>query len=122
MWIAILFGPFGAICRHLFGYHFNGFKGYPFGTFLANIIGSTIYTILFGFKTFLTVENIPSSGAIWLAAIAGGFCSSFTTISSFVNDICNLCASKRYFYAFATIITAQVFTLFVLLATQNLYK
>ncbi|CAG5087299.1 Oidioi.mRNA.OKI2018_I69.PAR.g11512.t1.cds [Oikopleura dioica] len=47
IWFATLLGPFGALLRHFFGKQFNGWRGYPLGTFLANILGSIIYSILF---------------------------------------------------------------------------
>jgi fluoride ion exporter CrcB/FEX len=42
-----------------------------------------------------------------LGAVLTGFCSSLTTISSFVNDICKLPSVKRYVYVICTIVVAN---------------
>lgn len=64
------------------------------------------------------VDPLPSVGdhalaIFFISAIETGFCSSLTTISSFVNDICNLARSKRYIYALATIICAQIISIII---------
>ena len=50
VWFSALFGPVGALLRHILGLKLNGFKGFPLGTFCANVIGCLIYTILFSLK------------------------------------------------------------------------
>ena len=50
MWLAAIFGIFGALSRHGFGLALNGIRGYPVGTFCANIVGCLIYTILYTIK------------------------------------------------------------------------
>ena len=46
IWLAMILAPFGGLSRHFLGMYFNGWKRFPLGTFLANIFGSLILTIL----------------------------------------------------------------------------
>ena len=46
IWLSMLIAPFGGLSRHFLGMFFNGWKRYPAGTFLANLLGSMILTIL----------------------------------------------------------------------------
>lgn len=100
--------------RHGFGLLLNGIKGYPIGTFSANIVGSLIYTVLFIVKGRLNKQDIDSGSdqnalaIFFISAIMTGFCSSLTTISSFVNDMYNLDMTRRYIYAVTTILVAQL--------------
>lgn len=111
IWFATLLGPFGALLRHFLGKKLNGWRDYPLGTFLANILGSIIYSVLFVVvrrHSNLTEEMDFSKNLKWtLGAVLTGFCSSLTTISSFVNDICKLPSVKRYVYIFCTIVVAN---------------
>ena len=116
-----MFGIFGALGRHYFGKFLNGIRGFPVGTFCANISGSLIYTILYVVKGWLNDKaDLSDSGAhdfalaiFFISAIETGFCSSLTTISSFVNDIYSLQVPKRYIYSIATILIAQIISITV---------
>ena len=57
IWLAAILGTFGALCRHGFGLALNGIRGYPVGTFCANIIGSLIYTVLYTVKGSLVLSD-----------------------------------------------------------------
>ena len=117
-----MFGIFGALGRHYFGKFLNGIQGFPVGTFCANISGSLIYTILYVVKGWLNEKaDLSDSGAqdfalaiFFISAIETGFCSSLTTISSFVNDIYSLQVPKRYIYSIATILIAQIISIIIL--------
>ena len=103
---------FGALGRHGLGLVLNGKKGYPIGTFSANMIGSLIYTILYLVKGSLVDKadegNDYTLAIFFISSILTGFCSSLTTISSFVNDIYNLDILKRYIYAVTTVLIGQL--------------
>ncbi|MCM1041554.1 MAG: CrcB family protein [Bacteroides sp.] len=74
---------FGGMTRYLIGraIPFSGHGGFPWGTFLVNVVGCFIIGLVYGLidkgcqlsegmKLFLTV----------------GFCGGFTTFSSFMNE------------------------------------
>lgn len=125
IWLAMLFAPLGGLSRHLLGTVFNGWKKYPLGTYLANVIGSCILSALtvtrislsstnetdnIGFDPIQIVTQPPDPEIVSdfiLMAVGSGFCSSLTTISSFINDIVNLPPKRRYIYAFITVISTQ---------------
>ena len=46
IWLAMILAPLGGLSRHFLGMFLNGWKRYPAGTFLANLFGSMILTIL----------------------------------------------------------------------------
>ena len=46
LWLAMILAPFGGLSRHFLGMYLNGWKRYPLGTFLANLFGSLILTVL----------------------------------------------------------------------------
>jgi len=86
IWLAPIFGIFGALGRHFMGKNLNGKFGLPVGTFCANICGSIIYSCMF--VTELSLRRKSASDwektpyFLFLSVIQSGFCSSLTTISS----------------------------------------
>ena len=83
---AILFvflgGGTGSVLRYLIGKLLNSdLNGIPYGTFIANIIGSLLIGIILGLAS---KENIISQNHILL--LATGFCGGFTTFSTFAYE------------------------------------
>jgi len=75
-------GGFGSVLRFIIGKYLNNAEnGIPYGTFLANILGSLLIGIILG----LAVKNntLSSSQTILLAT---GFCGGFTTFSAFAYE------------------------------------
>merc|ERR1712131_206064 len=116
IWLSMILAPIGGLSRHFMGMYLNGWKRYPFGTFLANLFGSLILTVLTVTRITLSssnetdniewnpIEEIMSTpddniSNFIILSIGSGFCSSLSTISSFVNDIVNLPPQRRHFYA-----------------------
>lgn len=87
LWEGILLSPFGALSRWYLGKVFNksNHDTIPFGTFIANICGSVLFTILY----VLSAEKDDILWRYWESAFAGlltGFCGCLTTVSSFVHE------------------------------------
>jgi len=75
-------GGFGSVLRFIIGKYLNNAEnGIPYGTFLANILGSLLIGIILG----LAAKNntLSSSQTILLAT---GFCGGFTTFSAFAYE------------------------------------
>jgi len=75
-------GGFGSALRFLIGKWLNSSgDGIPYGTFVANIIGSLLIGIILGFAAKNT--TISESHTLLLAT---GFCGGFTTFSTFAYE------------------------------------
>ncbi len=71
-------GGTGSVLRYLIGKALNPERGFYWGTFTVNIVGSLIIGMLLGWA--LKQEQVPQNTILLLAV---GFCGGFTTFSSF---------------------------------------
>lgn len=72
-------GGFGSIARFILAKYFNSSSdGIPYGTFLANVLGSLLIGIILGIAA--KNEALNSNQTLFLAT---GFCGGFTTFSTF---------------------------------------
>lgn len=75
-------GGFGSVFRYLLGRFFNSQEsGIPFGTLLANILGSLLIGLILGLAA--KNESLTQSQSLLLAT---GFCGGFTTFSTFAYE------------------------------------
>ena len=75
-------GGFGSVLRYSIGKFLNNTeKGMPYGTFLANILGSLFIGIILGYAA---KNNTLSQNSTLL--LATGFCGGFTTFSTFAYE------------------------------------
>ena len=75
-------GGFGSVLRFLFGKFLNNSEtGIPYGTFLANILGSLFIGIILGYAA--KNEALTENHTLLLAT---GFCGGFTTFSAFAYE------------------------------------
>lgn len=74
----------GVVAKKMFG------SGYPFGTFLVNVIGCFIIGVLFG------VWDAHEMSPYMKALLISGFCGGFTTFSSFSHDSYALLQQHKY--------------------------
>ncbi len=75
-------GGTGSVLRYLIGKYLNSpSTGIPYGTFLANILGSLLIGIILG----LAAKNNTLSQNQTLL-LATGFCGGFTTFSTFAYE------------------------------------
>lgn len=75
-------GGFGSVLRFVIGKYLNSTEsGIPYGTFLANILGSLLIGIILG----LAVKNSTLSQS-QTVLLATGFCGGFTTFSTFAYE------------------------------------
>ncbi|BAO74577.1 fluoride efflux transporter CrcB [Winogradskyella sp. PG-2] len=75
-------GGFGSVMRFIIGKWLNNSEnGIPYGTFLANIIGSLLIGVILGLAA--KNETLSQSQTLLLAT---GFCGGFTTFSTFAYE------------------------------------
>ena len=75
-------GGFGSVLRFVIGKYLNSTEtGIPYGTFLANILGSLLIGIILG----LAAKNSTLSQS-QTVLLATGFCGGFTTFSTFAYE------------------------------------
>ena len=75
-------GGFGSVLRFIISKYLNSAEsGIPYGTFVANILGSLLIGVILG----LAVKNNALSHPQTLL-LATGFCGGFTTFSTFAYE------------------------------------
>jgi CrcB protein len=75
-------GGFGSVLRFVIGKYLNSTEtGIPYGTFLANIVGSLLIGMILG----LAAKNSTLSQS-QTVLLATGFCGGFTTFSTFAYE------------------------------------
>ena len=75
-------GGFGSVLRYLIGKYLNNTEnGIPYGTFLANVLGSLLIGLILGYA--LKNNSLSSNQTLILAT---GFCGGFTTFSTFAYE------------------------------------
>jgi CrcB protein len=76
-------GGLGSSLRYIIGKYLNNVEtGIPYGTFVANIIGSFIIGLVLGLA--LKYNSISNNTILFIAV---GFCGGFTTFSTFAYEI-----------------------------------
>lgn len=75
-------GGFGSVLRFLIGKWLNNSEnGIPYGTFVANILGSLLIGIILGYAA--KNDALSQNHTLLLAT---GFCGGFTTFSTFAYE------------------------------------
>ncbi|NNC70225.1 MAG: fluoride efflux transporter CrcB [Flavobacteriaceae bacterium] len=75
-------GGIGSIGRFILAKYFNSeVSGLPYGTFLANVLGSLLIGLILGFAA--KNESLSQDQTLLLAT---GFCGGFTTFSTFAYE------------------------------------
>jgi len=105
---AFLFGPVGALVRVYWDWWFNRLEwskanGWPIGTFLANVVGCIISSLM----RMLTDRKL---GLAWVESAASvGLAGALSTVSTYLLEIERFThRHHRYYYAFGSIFFCQL--------------
>jgi len=80
--LVFLGGGVGSVVRYLIGKYLNSPQtGIPYGTFVANILGSLLIGLILGYAA--KNNSLSQSQTLLLAT---GFCGGFTTFSTFAYE------------------------------------
>ncbi len=80
--IVFVGGGFGSVARYFLGKWLNNLEtAIPYGTMLANVLGSFLVGFILGY--FAKSTNITETQSLLLAT---GFCGGFTTFSTFAYE------------------------------------
>lgn len=91
--LVFLGGGLGSVFRYWIGLRLNNFESaIPYGTLLANVLGSLLIGVIFGYsaKSGIISENHT-------LLLATGFCGGFTTFSTFAYENHLFIKSGDYF-------------------------
>ncbi|OQS03443.1 hypothetical protein THRCLA_04255 [Thraustotheca clavata] len=106
-YLAVAFGPFGALLRYVLGLRFNKSKDFPVGTLIANVAASILDAI--------AVVAMPMSSEWVKQALMTGFCGSLSTVSSWMNEIYGIESTYHHVgYIATTHVITQTICLLIL--------
>jgi len=114
--------PFGAWLRFLLAKCNSRSPSFPQGTFVANILGTSLSITCWIAAAKLQCQDHPETTAVgqtlqectWVAATSGGFCGCLTTASTLANELDKLSRDKGQVstralkYGMATMFAAQL--------------
>lgn len=114
----IFFAPYGALIR----FHLSKLnkKSFPLGTYIANIIGSTLIAVFsllargksgYGSSAPL-IKKVLSCQV--LMGLIDGFCGGLTTISTFIAEIFVLPKLDAYTYCLSCLVISYIIVLLIL--------
>jgi CrcB protein len=110
---SLIFAPAGALLRFSLSRYLNSINlRFFWGTFVANVLGSVVGGIIFGFSTLVTLSPL-SCAALW--AVEYGFCGALTTVSTYVNEIHTLPSVRdAYIYGTVSVLATQACLIIVM--------
>ncbi|KAI9310487.1 CrcB-like protein-domain-containing protein, partial [Dichotomocladium elegans] len=102
--LACVFGPAGALLR----WHWASWNvlspRFPWGTWVANMVGTLVLAIL---SLLGSGVAMPWIACQVLQGLADGFCGCLTTISTFMASLTNLRLRHAYFYGVISVVLGQ---------------
>jgi len=107
--LPLLCGPIGSCIRYVISIHNKQFEAFPLFTFLANVIGAFLYSVVYVCGS--TVSSIERTYID--SSILTGFLGCLTTVSTLVYQVHTLSPKHAWIYSLTTVISAQCLCLIV---------
>jgi fluoride exporter len=108
--LSMLLGSFGSLIRFYLSLTLNSkIDTFPLGSFLANILGTTILSIL-----FISNNTSTTEACAWNYALSIGFCGCLTTISTFIAELGTLGTRHSYVYGFCSILSGLAINILII--------
>uniref|UniRef100_A0A914VEM0 Uncharacterized protein n=1 Tax=Plectus sambesii TaxID=2011161 RepID=A0A914VEM0_9BILA len=115
-WLAMAFGPFGALLRHLLSFGNQKTPNFPVFTLIANEVATAANILII--IIFNMIQPSASSSALatfqlWVrSGLSTGFMGSLSTVSTWINELHKLSSTKSlslaYRYGLVTVVFAQI--------------
>ncbi|RAK51047.1 fluoride efflux transporter CrcB [Phenylobacterium deserti] len=107
-------GAFGAICRYLLGVQASRAlgSGWPYGTFLANVLGALAMGLLVG----VLAQRGGADQERWRLLLAVGVLGGFTTFSSYSLELVRMLETRAYGQAALYSVSSVVLSVVALFA------
>lgn len=103
-WASACFAPIGASIRWALSFSNQRFPYFPIGTFVANITGVILDTVIESSK--LAKRDLSIETSFFLSALTVGLGGSLSTVSTWVSEAMMLPRLQRYIYILGTIFCA----------------
>ncbi len=104
---SVIFAPFGSLTRYTLSIIFNFNPNFPYGTLLANVIGSYIYFGMVAINEYVHTLSLLETQII--ISIIQGYCGCLTTVSTFILELDTIKKRKYiYLYFIITLLPIQI--------------
>ncbi|KAK9325516.1 CrcB-like protein-domain-containing protein [Lipomyces orientalis] len=104
---ALVFGPPGTLSRWLLARYMNPLRpSFPLGTFIANIVGTVLISIL----TIIQQRVDNTTGCQVLQGMMDGYCGCLTTVSTFALELLTLQRNHAWRYGSASVVCGVLIT------------
>lgn len=111
-------GALGSVLRYLTSQALSKYEGFPFGTFVANIIGCLLIGLFFG---YFEKQNVLSQDLKFF--LITGLCGGYTTFSTFSNENVQLIQNNQIgtalFYTASSIVIGFTMTYLGIIIMKN---
>lgn len=117
--LACLFAPVGVYLRYQFSLWWNKIsKKFFVGTFVANMIGTIVLSIILLLQTGTLGDNhkpiiTNKVKCMILSGFRDGFCGSLTTVSTFVSELVTMDTFYAYIYGLVSIALGYIFMVLI---------
>jgi len=106
----LIFAPAGTLIRRWLSYLNKKHPRFPIGTFIANIFGSALYTILYLLPGAVEIDYYQCNV---IAGLIDGFCGCLTTISTWIVEVSFMKTHNSYIYGGLSILIAEILNIII---------
>jgi len=109
----LIFAPPGTLIRRWLSYLNKKYPKFPIGTFIANIFGAALYTILYLLPGAIYIDYYQCN---IIGGLLDGFCGCLTTISTWIVEVSFMKTHNSYMYGGLSILVAEILNVIIFFA------